>query len=261
MKNFIIGAQLYSVRNLAQNAEDLKNTLKSLKEMGYNTCQLSGQSREIPDEVVRDLLLETGMTPVVTHNSMDDFDKHLDALIRRHKLWGVKYAGLGAMSGEYNKSAEGFKAFAAHVNGIAKTLASEGLTFVYHNHAFEFERFDGVLGMDILFDNFCPEAQFELDTYWVQAGGCDPVEWIRKVDGRMDVGHFKDMSGANENGQHHKMVPIGSGNLNWKEIIRACEETGVKYIEIEQDNAADKACPLGEMKASIEYLKTMGVRF
>ena len=31
MKNFIVGAQLYSVRNLAQNAEDLKSTLTSLK--------------------------------------------------------------------------------------------------------------------------------------------------------------------------------------------------------------------------------------
>ncbi len=261
MKNFIIGAQLYSVRSLAQNAEDLKSTLKSLKEMGYNTCQLSGQSREIPDEVVRDILLETGMTPVVTHNSMDDFDQGLDALIRRHKLWNVRYAGLGAMSGEYRTGAEGFRRFASHVNEIARKLADEGLTFVYHNHAFEFERFDGVLGMDILFDSFCPEAQFELDTYWVQAGGANPVDWIKKVNGRMDVGHFKDMAGCSENGQHHKMVPIGSGNLNWKEIIRACEETGVKYIEIEQDNATDMPCPLSQMKSSIEYLKTMGVQF
>ncbi len=259
MKNFVIGAQLYSVRNLAQNAEDLKNTLMSLKEMGYNTCQLSGQSREIPDEVVRDILIETGMTPVVTHNSMDDFDKHLDELILRHKLWGVKYAGLGGLSKEYNTGAEGFKNFALHANEIAKKLTDEGLTFVYHNHAFEFQRFDGVLGMDILFDTFCPEAQFELDTYWIQAGGCNPVDWIRKVDGRMDVGHFKDMSGSSDNSQ--KMVPIGSGNLNWKEIIRACEETGVKYIEIEQDNAADMENPLGEMKSSIDYLKTMGVQF
>ncbi len=259
MKNFVVGAQLYSVRNLAQNAEDLKNTLMSLKEMGYNTCQLSGQSREIPDEAVRDILLETGMTPVVTHNSMDDFDKHLDALIRRHKLWGVKYAGLGGMSGEYRNGAEGFKNFALHVNEIAKKLSDEGLTFVYHNHAFEFQRFDGVLGMDILFDTFCPEAQFELDTYWIQAGGCNPVDWIKKVNGRMDVGHFKDMAGCGENIQ--KMVPIGSGNLAWKEIIRACEETGVKFVEVEQDNAANMDCPLGEMKSSIDFLMTMGVQF
>ena len=261
MKNFVVGAQLYSVRTLAQNAEDLKSTLLKLKEMGYNTCQLSGQSREIPDEVVRDILAETGMTPVVTHNSMKDFDEEIDSLIRRHKIWGVKYASLGAMSGEYRGSSEGFRKFALHVNEIAKKLDGEGLTFVYHNHAFEFERFDGVLGMDILFDTFCPEAQFELDTYWVQAGGSNPSDWIRKVNGRMDVGHFKDMAGCEANGQHHKMVPIGSGNLNWKDIILACEETGVKYIEIEQDNAVDTACPLGQMKSSIDYLKTMGVQF
>ena len=261
MKNFVIGAQLYSVRTLAQNAEDLKKTLTSLKEMGYNTCQLSGQSREIPDEVVRDVLQETGMTPVVTHNSMDDFDNQLDALIRRHKTWGVKYAGLGAMSGEYRKDAQGFLAFAKHVNEIAKKLHDEGLTFVYHNHAFEFTRFDGVLGMDILFENFAPEAQFELDTYWVQAGGCNPVDWIRKVNGRMDVGHFKDMAGNIEGGAHQKMVPIGSGNLNWPEIIRACEETGVRFVEIEQDNAVEAECPLGQMKSSIDFLKTLNCTF
>ena len=45
MKDFVVGAQLYSVRSLAQNAEDLAKTLKALKEMGYNTVQLSGQSR------------------------------------------------------------------------------------------------------------------------------------------------------------------------------------------------------------------------
>ena len=85
MKNFIVGAQLYSVRSLAQNAEDLKKTLASLKEMGYNTCQLSGQSRDIPDEVVADILAETGMKAVVTHNYMQDFEEGFDALVARQR--------------------------------------------------------------------------------------------------------------------------------------------------------------------------------
>ena len=29
------------------------------------------------------------------------------------------------------------------------------------------------------------DAQFEIDVYWVQSGGADPLEWIRKVAGRM----------------------------------------------------------------------------
>lgn len=106
MKNFIVGAQLYSVRSLAQNAEDLKKTLASLKEMGYNTCQLSGQSRDIPDEVVADILAETGMKAVVTHNSMQDFEEGFDALVARHHKWNCRYAGLGAMPAEYRENAE-----------------------------------------------------------------------------------------------------------------------------------------------------------
>ena len=67
----------------------------------------------------------------------------------------------------------------------------------------------------------------------------------------------------------HRIKALGfdaAETYNWKNLdldaVRAaCEETGVKYIEIEQDNAADMPCPLGQMKSSIEYLKTMGVQF
>lgn len=258
MKNFIVGAQLYSVRNLAQNAEDLKNTLISLKAMGYNTCQLSGQSRDIPDEVVADILAETGMKAVVTHNSMQDFEEGIDQLIARHHKWNCKYAGLGGMPAEYRENAEGFVRFAKHANEIAEKLHDNGLTFVYHNHAFEFCRHDGVRGMDILFDNFGPYAQFELDSYWVQAGGCNPVEWFYKVNGRMEVAHFKDMMGTNGFNPHQTMVPVGSGNLDWAALKKACEETGVIYAEVEQDNAATMEDPLGQMKSSCEFLKKNG---
>ena len=57
MKNFVIGAQLYSVRTLVQNADDLRKTLASLKEMGYNTCQLSGIEKAI-------LASNLGITPM-----------------------------------------------------------------------------------------------------------------------------------------------------------------------------------------------------
>ena len=258
MKNFIVGAQLYSVRSLAQNAEDLKKTLASLKEMGYNTCQLSGQSRDIPDEVVADILAETGMKAVVTHNSMQDFEEGFDALVARHHKWNCRYAGLGAMPAEYRENAEGFLRFAKHANEIAEKLHDNGLTFVYHNHAFEFCRHDGVLGMDILFDNFGPHTQFELDSYWVQAGGCNPVDWFYKVNGRMEVAHFKDMMGSTNFNPVQTMVPVGSGNLNWDALKKACEETGVIYAEVEQDNAAMMEDPLGQMKLSCEFLKKNG---
>lgn len=258
MKNFITGAQLYSVRSLCQNAESLDSTLKSLKEMGYNSCQLSGQSRDIPDEAVAELLVKNDMKCVVTHNPMGDFEEGFDALVKRHKAWNCAYAGLGAMPNEYRGSLEGFKSFAKRANEAGRKLKDCGITFVYHNHAFEFNRFDGTLGMDVLFDEFSADVQFELDSYWVQAGGGNPVEWIRKVNGRMDVAHFKDMAGTDNFNPVQRMIPVGSGNLPWLEIKKACEETGVMYAEVEQDNASDMADPLGQMRESAGNLKRMG---
>lgn len=51
---------------------------------------------------------------------------------------------------------------------------------------------------------------------------------------------------------------MGSGNLDWAALKKACEETGVIYAEVEQDNAAMMEDPLGQMKRSCEFLKKNG---
>ena len=258
MKNFVVGAQLYSIRKFMQSEPYIDATFKAIRAMGYTTCQLSGQNTKIPYQFYADKLQEHGLKCVVTHNSLKDFEENFDELVARHHAWNCRYAGLGAMPAEYHEDAEGFKCFALKANEIGKKLKDHGIVFVYHNHAFEFTRYDGTLGMDVLFDNFGDNVQFELDTYWVQAGGANPVKWIRKVNGRMDVAHFKDMAGVNGFNPHCTMVPVGSGNIDWDEVGKACEETGVQFAEVEQDNANDKPDPLGEMKTSAENLRRMG---
>ena len=57
MTNFQIGAQMYSVRNHCQNADEMLVALKVLKTMGYNCCQLSGHNKAIPAEQLRDMQL------------------------------------------------------------------------------------------------------------------------------------------------------------------------------------------------------------
>ena len=114
-----------------------------------------------------------------------------------------------------------------------------------------------------LLDEFCPAMQFEVDVYWVQAGGGEPVEWVKKVGGRMDVVHFKEMAGQLPGEQDHsmtKMAPVGEGNLNWPAIMAACDAIGVKYAFVEQDNAVDTD-PLGCMKTSHDNLVRLGARF
>ncbi len=259
MTNFTVGAQMFSVRNFTQDIEGLRDTLKKIKEIGYNTCQISGIGAKIRPEEVREALDEASISCDATHMGFERFENELDEIIRIHKLWKCAYPGVGGLPQEYRSSAEGFVAFAKKAEKIAEKLADHGMHFLYHNHAFELQKFDGVTALEILMDNAPKYLMFEIDTYWIQAGGADPVEWIYKVKGRMDVVHFKDMSGVNAYPMT-TMVPVGEGNLNWPKILRAADDIGVKFAFVEQDNAVETdsiAC----MKTSRDNLVRYGARF
>jgi sugar phosphate isomerase/epimerase len=259
MSNLLVGAQLYSVRDRTQDAESMLKTLKEIKAIGYNTCQLSGHGKAISNDEVCGMLKESGLTCVSTHISFDEIQEDLGKVIAEHKALGCAYPGIGGLPARYRKGAEGYLAFAKEASVIAQRLSDAGLTFVYHNHNFEFERLEnGKTGLQILLENSCDALQFELDVFWVQAAGASPLDSIEAVRGRMDVVHFKEM-GYGE-GLTVRMMPVGEGNMNWPKIIAACDAIGVKYALVEQDNAIDTdsiAC----MRTSFENLKRMGARF
>ena len=259
MTNLQIGAQLYSVRDHCQNAEDMLKCLKELKAIGYNTCQLSGQSSELSAEQLRDLLDEAGLTCACTHIGFQQMEEDIDKVIRDHKILGCEYPGIGGLPGEF-RTAEGYVEFAKRASKVADKLLDNGMHFLYHNHAFEFYRFPeiGKTGLELLFENSSESVQFELDTFWVQMGGGSVLEWIEKVRGRMDVVHFKEMNGTVDS--RNVIAPIGAGNLNWTAIMKACDDIGVKYAMIEQDNAPSLGA-LDCMYYSMKTLKALGGRF
>jgi len=247
-----IVAQLYTVRQFTQNPEDVKKTLHKVKEIGYNAVQVSGFGPIDPYHL-RDLANEAGVKIVATHVPYNRMVNDFDALVNEHKLWDCKYVGLGSMPAEYRVGRDGFLKFAREASEIAKKFADKGLKFIYHNHKFEFEKFNGVTGMEILLNETDPEAfGFEIDTYWVQAGGANPVEWIRKVAGRMDVIHFKEMA-IKEDKQ--VFAEVGEGNLNWNEILKACRDTDVKWYCVEQDTCPGD--PFDSLAISLRNLKAM----
>ena len=116
----------------------------------------------------------------------------------------------------------------------------------------------GKTGLDIIFENTPQEFQFELDLFWLQMGGVYPPEWIAKVNGRMDIVHFKEMNGSMKN--VGVIAPIGKGNMNWSVMMKACDEIGVKYALIEQDNAPEQGA-LDCMLYSLQTLTALGGRF
>ena len=166
------------------------------------------------------------------------------------------------------RSVEGFKTYAAQMNKLAKPFKEAGFKLQYHNHSQEFRNFpqlNGKPGMDILIEETDPEAVlFELDVHWASAAGCDPVQWIRKLKGRIPVIHFKDYaidwkSEATDMGAVPKRyAEIGQGNINWPPIVEACREAGVQWYCVEQDRTVldEFEC----LRISIDYMKRIGVK-
>ncbi|MDF2543175.1 MAG: xylose isomerase [Herbinix sp.] len=229
----IIAVQLYTLREFTKTPEDFAKTLSRVKNMGYNAVQVSGTGPLDP-QFVKNTADKEGIAICATHIPFERLKNDKEQVIYQHKLWNCNYVGIGSMPDSYRTDREGYVCFAKEASEYGRILAENGLTLIYHNHNFEFRKFGDKTGMQILLDESDPDTfQFEIDTYWVQSGGADPIEWINKVKGRMDVVHFKDMA-INEQNQQ-MMAEVGEGNLNWKDIIAACKANEVIWCAVEQD--------------------------
>jgi sugar phosphate isomerase/epimerase len=251
MKQSNIAAQLYTLRDFLKTPEDIEATLRRVKEIGYESVQVSGMG-PIDPEKLKQLVDEIGLSICATHISFDRLKNDLPAVIKEHQLWGCKYIGLGSMPGEYRTSKEGYVKLAKEFSEVAAELEKHGLQFVYHNHKFEFQKFDGQTGMEVLMNESASSFGFELDMYWVQAGGANPVEWVNKVGSRMKVIHLKDMAIVED---QQVFAEIGEGNLDWKSIIDTCRSTGVEWYVVEQDKCLRD--PFESLTISYNYLKKL----
>ena len=151
MKDFKISAQLYTLRNFTKTPEDFLSTLMKIKDIGYKSFQLSGAGPMEP-EYVKQCLDKTGLLMSATHTSPQRLKDDLEGVINEHKLWNCEFVGIGMMPEEYRDDYEGIVRFSHEFNEIGRKLKAAGLTLVYHNHDFEFQKFNDKLIMDIMMD-------------------------------------------------------------------------------------------------------------
>ena len=227
-----IGAQLFTIRDFTQNVTDFATSMKKIADIGYQYVQVSGIGGDIPIKEVANICASNGLEIVVTHTNPTRVRDEIETVIEEHRIMGAKYVGIGAMPGEYERNIEGVKKFIEAYTPAVNALEQAGMMFKYHNHDFEFEKYDTKLMIEHLFHDF-PRIGFILDTYWVQAAGGDPAEWITKFSGRIPVIHFKDMSWSKGS---RRMAEVMEGNMNWPRIFDACSPAGVAYAMVEQDD-------------------------
>ena len=249
-----IGAQFYTLREHTRTIEDFEVTCRKIHEIGYQIVQISGTPLAAED--MKPILDRYGLKVVTTHRNFEIFQDNLDEIISYNRTLGCELCGLGGMSDCFRASDEMTGEFIRQANPIAAELRKAGLYFGYHNHAFEFMKFGGRYVMDRLINETDPENfKFIVDTYWLQIGGQNPAAFIRKMGDRAMAVHFKDLRILNAKSVP-TMAEVGEGNLDWDDIIRACEEAGVRWALVEQ--AICYRDPFESMKMSYDFLTAKG---
>lgn len=247
-----LAAQMYTVRDFTKTPQGIAESLRKIREIGYEAVQISAIG-PIDYKELKKILDGEGLVACAQHSRWESFLENIDAVIEEYKTIDCRHTAIGSIPKEY-KSAEGFKRFAEEASRVAERLAREGMTFSYHNHSFEFERYGGRTAMQILIEETDPKVCFEIDTYWVQHAGGDPAAWIRKVKGRAPLVHLKDMA---VQGKEVVMAEVGEGNMNWESILAACREAGVEWYLVEQDVC--QRDPFESLAISYRNLKAMGL--
>lgn len=244
-----LGAQLYTVHEHTKTLEDLDRTLQKVADIGYRVVQVSGTCA-YTGEWMAEKLKQYGLTCAITHSAPDLLQNETESLYRKHQIFGCNYLGLGGMPMDMRFSKEGVTAFTEAMLPAARKLNELGGKLFYHNHAFELEKFDGKTVLESIAEAFPAELlSFTLDTYWIQAGGGDSIEWIEKLAGRLECVHLKDMIYHKEDTV--RMTPIYEGNMNFDGIINACKAAGTEYVLVEQDYCYD-ADPFDCLKTSFD---------
>jgi sugar phosphate isomerase/epimerase len=224
-----IAVQLYTLRDFLKTPADIARTLKRVKQIGYPCVELAGLGPIDPAELSR-ILTGEGLRPCGAHVAMEKISADPQRVLADLQTWNCPTA---AVPGCWGKSLADFEEFAIQFNQAGDQFAAAGIPLGYHNHSHELVSHNGRNPLNLLLEKLSPKSWFEIDTYWITHGGCDPCQWISKVSGRIPCVHLKDM--AIDKDGHQFMAEIGEGNLNWPAILKACRSAGTTWLVVEQD--------------------------
>ena len=250
-----LGVQLYTIR--AALAKDLEGSLEKLAGLGYKNLEIFGYNGAFFGKTApefKSILAKTGLTVISSHHSTglvtkgkgtltDGWDKTIEDL---HAI-GAKYMMCNYLYPN-ERTPEIYKSLPALLDKSGQATKAAGIQFGYHNHDFEFEKYEDTLVYDFIINSTSADlVKMELDLYWISKAGYDPVAYFNKYPGRFPLWHVKDMEAGTKD-----ITEVGNGTIDFDRIFAARKNAGLKYWFVEQD--VSKGDFFKSLETSRDYL-------
>ena len=252
----IKAVQQFMLGTVMNNEKQARETLRAMKEAGYDGIELCGfmihpmgmmvrlltQAAGMPvgkggNLDWRALIKESGLQVVSLHLDLGTLERDVQAAIEEAKSFDTKYIVITGMYRFDYGSEAAVRELAERLNKTGKALREQGIELLYHNHNCELRKVNTKqTAYDILLEETDPAyVNFEFDSYWFAEGGADPLYWMRKLGNRMKLWHINDrgsrMAGAS-------MTPIlktdsmelGTGNMPLDALMEQSKSADVDAV-------------------------------
>ena len=250
------GVQTYTFRRSIGN--DPAKTLDTIKAMGFT--EIEGGGGRIALEDFKKLCDERGISIPSTGADYGQLVRAPDSIVMRAKALGSKYVMCAWIPHENGVlTLENAKRAVEDFNKAGKYLKENGLIFCYHAHGYEFQPYEDGTLLDYIFKNTNPEyVSFEMDIFWIQFGGGDPVALLKKYGDRWKLMHLKDMRKGIKKDltggtSQENDVAFGTGQMDIPAILKEAKNIGIKHYFIEDESSNI----IEQLPISIAYLKSL----
>ena len=249
------GIQLYSLRN--QFKKDVSGSLETISEWGLTNLE-GGDTYGLSFEEFDGLLNKYKLDVVSIGANYDDLKNNPEKVLASAKRFGAKYVMCAWIPHKGNTfDIETTKKAVAIFNTAGKLLKDAGITLAYHAHGYEFRPYENGTLFDYMAEN-ANNFAFEMDVYWVQHGGADPMTLLNKYPDKFVLFHLKDMEkGVVGNNTGHEDVEtnvvLGTGQVDIEGIVKRGMELGVEYMFIEDECSR----VVEQVPQSLEFLNSI----
>jgi sugar phosphate isomerase/epimerase len=194
--------------------------------MGYTHVETAGEYGGMPERAAK-LFADLGLTVCSAHIDLPNGAKKQQTLDTIAAL-GTNTLVCAWRPPEKFQSLDGIKSVCDELNEA--TVNAPHLRIAYHNHHFECLKLaDGSLPLLKMRDLLSASVLFEVDVYWVQAGGVNPAELLGTLGERAALLHMKDGAATTD----APMLALGEGVMRLPEVV-AASKTDTYIVELDR---------------------------